>query len=126
MQHSPRNRSTGTATTRRNGARVEERRRRYRPTAVFELADTLKSQGVDLASRTGPWRAVARPLRRPGRNLLGAIPIVTNGLAQVMVDTMEQATDLAGLLNMSGVDDLDPVPDLVPPVELRAHNRESE
>jgi hypothetical protein len=74
---------------------------------------------VDLASRTGPWHAVERPLRRPGRNQLAVIPIVTNGLAQVMADTMEQARDLAGLLNLSGVDDLDPVPDLVPPVGLR-------
>jgi hypothetical protein len=47
------------------------------------------------------------------------IPIVTNGLAQIMVDTMEHARDVAGLLNFSGVDDLDPVPDLVPPPTLR-------
>ena len=126
MQHSARNRSLGSAATRRAGARADERRRRYRPTAVFELADTLKRQGVDLASRKGPWRVVARQLRRPGRNRLGAIPIVTNGMAQVMVDTMEQATDLAGLLNMSGVEDLDPVPDLVPPRELRVDSSESE
>ena len=36
-----------------------------------------------------------------------------------MVDTMEHARDLAGLLNWCGVDDLDPVPDLVPPPALR-------
>jgi hypothetical protein len=46
------------------------------------------------------------------------LPIVTNGIAQIMVDTMEHATDLAGLLNWCGVDELDPVPDLVPPPTL--------
>ena len=119
MRQSSRHRSVSPASTRGRNARATERRQRYRPTAVLELADSLKRQGVDLASRAGPWRAVERPLLRPGRNQLGVLPIVTNGLAQVMVDTMEQASDLAGLLNMSGVDDLDPVPDLVPPVGLR-------
>jgi hypothetical protein len=31
---------------------------------------------------------------------------------------MEHARDLAGLLNWAGVDELDPVPDLVPPPSL--------
>jgi hypothetical protein len=61
---------------------------------------------------------MARALPRPGRNGLAFMPIVTNGMAQIMVDTMEHATDLAGLLNWCGVDELDPVPDLVPPPTL--------
>jgi hypothetical protein len=36
-----------------------------------------------------------------------------------MVDTMEHATEVAGLLNWCGVEDLDPVPDLIPPPGLR-------
>lgn len=96
-----------------------DRRRRYQPWAVYHLAESLRQRGVDLAKRTGPWQAVGQSLRRPGRNGLELIPIVTNGFAQVMVDTMEHATDLAGLLNWCGVDDLDPVPDLVPPPTLR-------
>lgn len=96
-----------------------ERRRRYQPWAVYTLAESLRQRGVDLAKRAGPWQVVSRRLRRPGRNGLPVLPIVTNGLAQVMVDTMEHATDLAGLLNWCGVDDLDPVPDLVPPPGLR-------
>ena len=83
------------------------------------MAESLRRQGVDLAMRSGPWHAVARALQRPGRNRTPVIPIVTNGLAQVMVDTMEHARDMAGLLNWCGVDDLDPVPDLVPPPSLR-------
>ena len=96
-----------------------DRRTRYQPTAIYHMADSLRRQGVDLAMRSGPWRAVAKALQRPGRNRTPVIPIVTNGLAQVMVDTMEHARDVAGLLNWCGVDDLDPVPDLVPPPSLR-------
>ena len=107
----------------RNDERVNssatDRRTRYQPAAIYHLADTLRKQGIDLATRSGPWRAVARSLQRPGRNRIPVLPIVTNGLAQVMVDTMEHARDVAGLLNWSGVDDLDPVPDLVPPPPLR-------
>ena len=95
-----------------------DRRRRYQPTAIYALAESLTRQGVNLATRSGPWRAVARALHRPGRNRIPILPIVTNGLAQVMVDTMEHARDVAGLLNWCGVDDLDPVPDLVPPPAL--------
>ena len=101
------------------GSSRTERRKRYEPSAIYELVDSLRRQGLDLATKSGPWRAVERALQRPGRNRLPIIPIVTNGLAQVMVDTMEHARDLAGLLNWSGVDDLDPVPDLVPPPALR-------
>lgn len=96
-----------------------ERRRRYEPRRIYELADSLRRQGLDLATASGPWRVMVRALGRPGRNRLPILPIVTNGLAQVMVDTMEHARDLAGLLNWSGVEDLDPVPDLVPPPALR-------
>ena len=96
-----------------------DRRKRYQPAAIYHLADTLRRQGIDLATRSGPWRAVERALQRPGRNRLPVLRLVTNGLAQVMVDTMEHARDLAGLLNWCGVDDLDPVPDLVPPPALR-------
>jgi hypothetical protein len=96
-----------------------ERRRRYEPKAIYQLAESLRRQGMDLAKSSGPWRVIARALTRPGRNRLPVLPIVTNGLAQVMVDTMEHARDLAGLLNWCGVDDLDPVADLVPPPALR-------
>ena len=96
-----------------------DRRQRYEPTAVYHLADSLRRRGVDLASRAGPWRAVGRALRRPGRNRIPVLPIVTNGDAQVMVDTMEHARDLAGLLNWCGIEELDPVPDLVPPATVQ-------
>jgi hypothetical protein len=86
---------------------------------VYYLAESLRRRGVELAKRSGPWRAVAKALNRPGRNRVAVLPIVTNGLAQVMVDTMEHATDLAGLLNWCGIEELDPVADLVPPPALQ-------
>ena len=102
----------------RRTAKVE-RRQRYQPWAAYQLAESARQRGIDFAKRAGPWQVVGRALRRPGRNGLPVLPIVTNGFAQVMVDTMEHARDLAGLLNWCGVDDLDPVPDLVPPPSLR-------
>ena len=103
----------------RAASSTTERRRRYQPTAVYQLAESLRRQGVDLATRSGPWRAIGRALHRQGRNRVPILPIVTNGLAQVMVDTMEHARDVAGLLNLCGINDLDPVPDLVPPPAAR-------
>ena len=99
----------------RAGGSRPDRRRRYQPTAAYYLAESLRRRGIDLARRSGPWRVVARALNRPGRNRISVLPIVTNGMAQVMADTMEHARDLAGLLNWCGIDNLDPVPDLLPP-----------
>jgi len=102
---------------RTSGERIE-RRRRYQPRAMYEMADQLRRQGVEFVTSSGPWRAVARALARPGRGQQSALPIVTNGVTQMMVDTLEHARDVAGLLNWSGVVDLNPVPDLVPPPGL--------
>jgi hypothetical protein len=98
---------------------ASDRRRRYEPKAAYALAESLRRQGMDLATNSGPWRVIARALKRPSRDRGAILPIVTNGFAQVMVDTMEHARDLAGLLNWCGIEDLDPVPDLVPPPALR-------
>jgi hypothetical protein len=70
---------------------------------------------VALDQAEGPWRAGLRPLERPGRNSLDGIPIVTNERTEVMVDTVEHALDIAGLLNWCGVHELDPRPDPTPP-----------
>ena len=101
-------------------AKSSERRRRYQPKAMYEVADQLRRQGVEFLTSSGPWRAVARALSRPGRASQSVLPIVTNGVTQVMVDTLEHARDVAGLLNWSGVRELSPVPDLVPPAGLLA------
>lgn len=91
------------------------RLRRYEPTPVYALAERLKRDGVELQKIHGPWRPIQRPLRRPGRNAENVIPIVTNGMAELAVDSVERAADLSGLLNWCGVDQLDPVPNLRPP-----------
>jgi hypothetical protein len=88
------------------------RTRRYAPTAVYALAEHLKREGLDLRGSEGPWHPSRRGLRRPGRNAERAIPIVTNGIVEIAVDTAEHAVDLSGFLNAAGVDSLDPIPNL--------------
>jgi hypothetical protein len=85
--------------------------------AVYHLAEQAKSRGAELHRAHGPWRAHERRARRPGRQSLHSIPIVTNERTEVMVDTAEHAADVAGLLNWCGVHELEPVPALVPPAE---------
>lgn len=93
------------------------RTRRYAPTPVYALAEDLKRQGHDLGTFEGPWRPSRRGLRRPGRNAERAIPIVTNGVVEIAVDTAEHAVDLSGFLNAAGVENLDPIPNLRVPDE---------
>ena len=113
-------RSNSERRTRMEPAARAERRQRYQPRAMYEMADQLRRQGVEFVTSSGPWRAVARALARPGRASQSALPIVTNGVTQLMVDTLEHARDVAGLLNWSGVRELNPVADLVPPPGLLA------
>lgn len=89
--------------------------RRYEPTPVYALADDLRREGVDLEHVEGPWHAIRRLLRRPGRKAEESIPIVTNGVTELAVDTAEHAIDVSGFLNFCGIDHLDPVPNLRPP-----------
>jgi hypothetical protein len=91
------------------------RMRRFEPTPVYVLAEHLKREGIRLHAVDGPWRPTRRPLRRPGRNAEQVIPVVTNGIAEIAVDTAEHAIDVSGLLNWCGVDHLEPVPNLRPP-----------
>lgn len=107
------------------GESGQSRPRRYEPTPLYALAEHLKRQGVELQSIRGPWRATRRHLRRQGRNAERAIPIVTNDIVEIAVDTAEHAVDLAGFLNASGVEHLEPVPNLRPPVEDLLRDRPS-
>ena len=104
------------ASPRRSGSRARPREgRRYQPTAAYVLAERLKGAGVELHRIRGPWRTSKRPLRRPGRNAVPVIPIVTNGETELAVDSMDRAADVSGLLNWCGIDQLTPVAGLVPP-----------
>jgi len=91
------------------------RTRRYEPTLMYALAEDLKREGVELHKFRGPWHPMRRPLRRPGRNSERAIPVVTNGVVEIAVDTAEHAVDLSGFLNSTGLEHLEPVPNLRPP-----------
>ena len=66
----------------------ELRTRRYEPTALYALANTLKREGLDLHNLAGPWRPIRRELRRPGRNAERTLPIVTNGTVEIAVDML--------------------------------------
>jgi hypothetical protein len=96
--------------------RQPQARMRYEPVTVYYLAEQAKAGGVDLEQAEGPWRPGVRPLSRPGRNSLHNIPLITNEHTEVMLDTLEHAADVAGLLNWCGVRDLEPVPELTPSV----------
>ena len=96
---------------------VRPRPRRYEPEVVYAMADSLKREGLDLHTVSGPWRPILRTLRRPGRNAERELPIVTNGVVEIAVDTAEHAADLSGFLNSAGLDHIDPVPNLRPPFE---------
>jgi hypothetical protein len=89
---------------------------RYEPTVVYYLAEHAKESGVDLGQAEGPWRVSTRGLTRPGRNSLDNIPVVTHEGTdvEVMVDTAEHASDVAGLLNWCGVDEMEIIPELTP------------
>jgi hypothetical protein len=91
------------------------RRRRYEPPPLYDLADRLQRQGVKLQRITGPWRPSRCTLRRPGRNAERTIPVVTNGVVEIAVDTAEHAVNLSGFLNSAGLEHLDPIPNLRPP-----------
>ena len=87
------------------------RRERYEPTLAYRLAEQARSAGVDLNAAPGPWRARLR------RHHVALISVVTNDRDEIMLNNMERAVDVAGLLNWCGVDDLRPVPDLRPPID---------
>jgi hypothetical protein len=100
------------------GGRVERvRSRRYEPTPVYALADYLKREGITVQNVRGPWHPIRRSLRRPGRKAERTIPVVTNGVTEIAVDTAKRAAEVSGLLNWCGVDRLEPVPNLRPPSE---------
>jgi hypothetical protein len=75
------------------------------------LADRARLAGVDLDAASGPWRAALR------RHKLELISVVTNDRTEIMAGSMQRAVDVAGLLNWCGLDDLEPVPDLKPPMD---------
>ena len=106
-----------TSISRQRQRTTHARSRRYVPTLVYRLAERLKRDGVELQKVRGPWRPVRRSLLGLGRSAQTVIAVVTNGVAEFAVDTVQRAVDLSGLLNWCGVDHLDPVPSLRPPEE---------
>jgi hypothetical protein len=65
--------------------------------------------GVKLRFTRGPWHTDEQAVPHSDRDALEIVPVVTNGRTSMMVDTMEHAIDLAGLLNWCGIKQLNPV-----------------
>jgi len=68
--------------------------------------EQVLGNGATATVAEGPWRAGARPLKRPGRGGLRFIPLVTRGKTTVMVSTPDEAEELAAFLNYCGIQDL--------------------
>jgi len=51
----------------------------------------------------GPWQIGQRPLRKPGRNGLRFVPLVTRGGTEIMMPTAEEAEELVAFLNWCGM-----------------------
>ena len=74
----------------------------------WSLLRSLVRDGLELGPRAdqlqdGPWRVGQRPLRRPGRNGMRFVPLVTRGGTEIMMPTPEEAENLVAFLNWCGM-----------------------
>ena len=87
---------------------------------VLSFAERVKRMGIKLRVIRGPWHTDEQAVPRSDRDAVDIIPVVTNGRTSMMVDTLEHAVDLAGLLNWCGIKQLNPVAALrLPPALAR-------
>jgi len=75
--------------------------------AIYDLLDSLLSDGVHLEAMRGPWRVdVAAPPRRRARNRVS----VECGHARITVESEQRGRELAGFLNWCEVVEGDLIP----------------
>jgi hypothetical protein len=70
----------------------------------WSLLRSLMREGLAAGPRPdqlqeGPWQVGQRALRKPGRNGLRFIPLVTRGNTEIMMPTPEEAENLVAFLN---------------------------
>jgi hypothetical protein len=53
----------------------------------------------------GPWQVNTKPLKKPGRGGLGFIPQVQRGGTVIMVNTPQEAEELAAFLNLCAMEE---------------------
>jgi hypothetical protein len=86
-----------------------QRRLRYRlpPSPIYQILDEMKDAGLELETMRGPWKVGSIPLGRRGRSGAEAMPAVESGTTLLRVESVERASELAGLLNWCDVKERD-------------------
>ena len=87
---------------------AHQRHPRSRERRDWSLLRSLVRDGLALGPRAdqlqdGPWHIGQRPLRRPGRNGMRFVPLVTRGGTEIMMPTPEEAENLVAFLNWCGM-----------------------
>jgi hypothetical protein len=85
-----------------------QRQPKTRERRDWSLLRSLIRDGLEQGPRAdqlqeGPWQVGQRPLRRPGRNGLRFVPLVTRGGTEIMMPTPEEAENLVAFLNWCGM-----------------------
>ena len=83
--------------------------RGYVLSCILAFVERVKRMGVKLGLTRGPWHTAEQRYPTPNASQVEIVPVVTNGRTAMMVDTMEHAIDIAGLLNWCGIKQLNPV-----------------
>src|ERR1041385_8395109 len=76
---------------------------------ILSFVERVKRMGIRLGLKHGPWHTAEQPTPGSGPSEVKMVPVVTNGRTSLLVDTMEHAIDIAGLLNWCGITQLNPV-----------------
>jgi hypothetical protein len=87
---------------------AHQRQPRTRERRDWSLLRSLVREGLAIAPRAdqlqeGPWSVGQHALRRPGRNGLRFVPLVTRGRTEIMMPTPEDAENLVAFLNWCGM-----------------------
>lgn len=87
---------------------AHQRQAKTRQRRDWSLLRTLVKEALASGARPdqlqdGPWHIGQRPLRKPGRNGLRFVPLVTRGATEIMMPTPGEAEELVAFLNWCGM-----------------------
>jgi hypothetical protein len=87
---------------------AHQRHPKTRQRRDWSLLRTLVREALASGARPehlqdGPWQIGQRQLRKPGRNGLRFVPLVTRGDTEIMMPTPEEAEELVAFLNWCGM-----------------------
>jgi hypothetical protein len=69
------------------------------------IAEVLGAETTVPELQEGPWQVCTKPLKKPGRGGLGFIPQVQRGGTVIMVNTPQEAEELAAFLNLCAMEE---------------------